>query len=585
MVSSVEGMSGAGESPRRRFGAQEPAVREMLAALHKAQVARRIWGRDASLWTDSRAEVAAIEDRLGWLDLPTAMPIEVPRLQALRAELVAAGFRRAVLLGMGGSSLSAEVYREALGVAEGCLDLSVLDTTDPAEILRIDEGLNLAETVFIVASKSGTTAETMAQYQYFRERCEVALGASAWARHFIAITDAGNSLAALAQESGFRALYLNPADVGGRFSALSFFGLVPAALLGVDIDRLLERAAQMADACHLTADKGEHPAMLLGAAMGALASATAPRRDKLTLLTSARLASFGPWVEQLIAESTGKDGKGIVPVVGEHLGPRDPLGSDRFWVYLRLAGDDCTATDAFLERLVGADQPVMVFTLTDPYDLAAEFFRWEFATAVAGHCLSLNPFNQPDVDSAKRQARQALDRYERTRSLPEEAPVLRDGSLSIGGPALDASTLPAYLAAFLRLTQPGDYAALHAYVERSPEHAALLGDIAAIIRGKLGIPVTVGFGPRFLHSTGQLHKGGANKVLVVQITQAEARDLPIPGASYSFGILKRAQALGDMASLREAGRRAVRVQIGTDVREGLDALQRALTEAVTLLRF
>lgn len=267
MASNVEGTSGAGESPRRRFGAQEPAVQEMLAALHKAQVTRRIWGRDASLWTDSRAEVLAIEDRLGWLDLPTAMPVEVARLQALRAELVAAGFRHAVLLGMGGSSLSAEVYREAFGVAAGSLDLAVLDTTDPTEILRIDEGLNLAETVFIVASKSGTTAETMAQYQYFRERCEVALGPSAWARHFVAITDAGNSLAALAQESGFRALYLNPADVGGRFSALSFFGLVPAALLGVDIDRLLEHAAQMADACHLTPDKGENPALLLGAAM------------------------------------------------------------------------------------------------------------------------------------------------------------------------------------------------------------------------------------------------------------------------------------------------------------------------------
>ncbi len=584
MADAIAELSNMGADPWVRLGSLEPAVRDMLASLRKAHAIQRIWSRDGTLWGESAGEVAAIEERLGWLDLPSTMPIEVARLRAMAAELAAAGYRQVVLMGMGGSSLCAEVYRDAFGVSAAGLDLAVLDTTDPAQILRVDESLDLARTLFIVSSKSGTTAETLTQYRYFRQRCEDALG-SAWSSHLIAITDPGNSLDALAQAEGFRAVYFNPPDIGGRFSALSLFGLVPAALLGVDLDQVLTRARAMADQCRVTLDEGQNPAIVLGAAMGALASAASPRKDKLTLLTSPAIASFGPWAEQLIAESTGKGGKGIIPIVGENLRQAEPLGADRFWVYLRLDGDDNAANDAFVARLADSDAPVIAFRLRDPYDVAAEFFRWEFATAVAGRCLALNPFDQPDVEAAKRRARQALDRYEQSHDLPEDTPVLRGEGLTLYGPAMHAETVPAYLAGFMRLTQPGDYAALQAYVERNATHTALLNEIAALIRRALGMPVTVGFGPRFLHSTGQLHKGGPNKVLVVQITQAGGRDLAIPGASYSFGILKQAQALGDMTALRESGRRAIRIQIGADVAAGLGAVRQALGQAAESLRF
>jgi len=578
MADAIAEWQGIGTFPWVRFGSVEPLVRDMLRTLRREQVAQRIWQRDGTLWSHSPAEIAEIQERLGWLDLPVSMSTEVPRLRALAATLREEGYGRAVLMGMGGSSLCAEVYGEAFGAHPDGMELTVLDTTDPAHIARVDRSLDLASTLFIVSSKSGTTSETLAQYRYFRQRCADALGAE-WPAHFLAITDPGTTLATLAQSEHFRALYLNPHDIGGRLSALSLFGLVPAALLGLDLERILATARAMAEQCRTPLEEGENPAITLGAALGALGSAASPRKDKLTVLASPSVASFGPWVEQLVAESTGKAGKGIVPVVGERLEPREPLGADRFWVCLRLDGDDNAAEDALVERLIDDDEPVMVFRLRQRYDIAAEYFRWEFATAVAGRCLSLNPFDQPDVESAKERARQALERYEQTRSLPEEAPVLRGDSLALYGPSLNASTVPGYLAGFMRLTQPGDYAAIQAYIERNETHAAALEEIAGLMRRSLGIPVTVGFGPRFLHSTGQLHKGGPNKVLVIQITQDDGEDLGIPGTSYTFGVLKRAQALGDLNALREAGRRAVRVHVGADVEAGLHALRQALAEA------
>lgn len=581
-MDSVErSLADMGEAPWVRLGEWESVVDEALAGLREAQAVQRIWSRDGTLWKDDPAATREIEERLGWLDLPTTMRVEVGRLKALAVELQAAGYRRAVLLGMGGSSLAAEVYREAFGVAEGFLDVTVLDSTDPAQILRVEEGLRLEETLFIVASKSGSTPEMRTLYAYFRDRCEEVLGAGEWPRHFVAITDAGSSLADLAAEKDMRALYLNPADVGGRFSALSLFGLVPAALLGIDLDLLLERAGEMASACRRAAE-GENPALALGAAMGALATQASPPRDKLTLLASAGLAAFGPWMEQLVAESTGKEGVGILPVVDEPpLPPEAPPPPGRLWVYLRLASADNAATDAQVARLVAAGEPVIALAVRDAYDLAAEFFRWEFATAIAGRLLGINPFDQPDVDSAKRQAQRALDRYEETQSLSEEAPLLAEGALALYGPPSGADDVAGYLAAFFGGARPGDYVALHAYIERSAEHAALLEGLATRLREGLGIPVTIGFGPRFLHSTGQLHKGGPDTGLFLQITPTDVPDLPIPGSGYSFGVLKRAQAIGDSDALRDAGRRVVRVDIGEDVARGLGALAEALDAALS----
>ena len=580
MESVEQSLASMTKEPWRRLGEWEPLVAEALERLRQERTTRRIWGRDGSLWKEDPAAVQEIEDRLGWLDLPSIMRVEVGRLKALAVELQAVGYRRAVLLGMGGSSLAAEVYREAFGVAKGFLDVTVLDSTDPTQILRVEEGLRLEETVFIVSSKSGTTPEMRTLYEYFRERCESQLGDGEWPAHMIAITDPETPLASLATAQGFRALYLNPPDVGGRFSGLSLFGLVPAALLGIDLDRLLERAEEMARACRVTLAEGENPAMVLGAAMGALAADASPRRDKLTLLASPGLRAFGPWMEQLVAESTGKGGRGIVPVVGEPLAPPEALGSDRFWVYLRLMTDDNAETDAAVARLAAAGEPVMAFPVRDVYDLGAEFFRWEYATAVAGKILGVNPFDQPDVDSAKRQAQQALDRYEETQTLSEEVPLLEDGALALYGPPSGADDVAGYLAAFFEGAQPGDYAGLLAYVERRDAHAAVLERIAAALRGALRIPVTVGFGPRFLHSTGQLHKGGPGTGLFLQITPSDARDLPIPERGYSFGVLKRAQAIGDLNALRDVGRRVVRVDIGEDVPGGLEALEQAIEAAL-----
>jgi glucose-6-phosphate isomerase len=565
------------------LGPYQKLFESALEALEEAQATRRIWARDGTLWQQSPQAVAEIENRLGWLDLPFAMRDQVSWLQALTAGVLGDDITHVILLGMGGSSLAAEVMRLILGRTAGYPELTILDSTDPAQIRHAAEVAPLSRTLFIVASKSGLTAEVAGLFAYFKAALLAEVGES-WKKHMLAVTDPGTKLATLAQDEGFRALFLNPPDIGGRYSALSFFGLLPAALVGVDLNRLLGRAADMAGACGVSAPAADNPGLVLGTAMGELARQPYPGRDKLTILASPELAPFGAWAEQLVAESTGKEGLGILPVEGELLKEPGQYGSDRFFIYLRLDAADNIMNDAQVAALIELGHPLVVLRLRDVYDLGAELFRWEFATAVACQRLGVNPFDQPDVESAKVQARNGLAHYEETRTLAEEPPVLHRGALALYGPASTASDADEYLGTFLSQAKQGDYVALMAYIERNEAHRAILQQVRCALSEKLGAAVTVGFGPRFLHSTGQLHKGGRNAGLFLQLTQDEPDDLAIPGRPYTFGVLKRAQALGDLQALRAAGRRVLRVNLGVDAELGLCEFSTAIGRAMQASR-
>lgn len=553
-----------------------PAVEQTLQSLAARSASQMLWARKGSLWSSDPTVIGDIEDRLGWLDLPRSMRLEVPRLKALALELAERQIERAVLLGMGGSSLAPEVLYEVFGVEPGGVELVVLDATDPAQIRRVDASSDLSRTVFLASSKSGTTAETRTLLEYFSARMRDTVG-DRWTEHFIVISDPGTPLIALAKESGFLASYAAAPDVGGRYSALTLFGLVPGALIGMDCDRLLVTAKSMAHRCRAVVPEAENSACRLGAVLGSLAQAG---RDKLTLITSPRLASFGWWAEQLIAESTGKSGTGILPVEGEPaLAPED-YGSDRVFVYVRLKGDSNNATDHLVDSVSSFGHPVIVTQLSDPYDLGGEFFRWEMATAIAGLVLGINPFDQPNVEEAKDGAREALARYEQTGTLDEAEPLLVEGELALYGTPGVESSAREYVSHFLRQAAPGDFVALMAYIDRTAEHAAPLQELRALLTRHLGVATTMGFGPRFLHSTGQFHKGGRNCGLFVQITQVDDQDLEIPGRGYSFGVLKSAQASGDLAALIQGERRVIRIRIGSDVVSGLAELVALLRRAL-----
>ena len=493
------------------------AAESRIATLSATGVPGRIWERDHTLWGPEPNEIA---DRLGWLTVHDEMRGRAGELADFARGCASDGLRWAVLAGMGGSSLAPEVFAASFGAGKGLLELVVLDTTHPDQILFTLRSLDLRETLFVIASKSGTTAETRSHFQYFWE--QVPDGS-----RYVAITDPGTPLAALAEERGFRRAFLNPPDIGGRYSALSFFGLVPAALAGVDLEPLLSGANEMAEACKAPA--GENPGAQLGAWMGEGATLG---RDKLTFAMPEKVASFGWWIEQLVAESTGKRGTGIVPVEGEALGPPGVYGDDRLLVTLGRAGDGPIV--GWLER---SGTPVLRLPLDHVVDLGAEMFRWEFATAVAGAVLHVNPFDQPDVQSAK----DATNRVLSSGSVPEVE--------------------PGDLGELIGSVRPGDYVAIQAYVPRNAQDAARLHAVRQRIRDELRVATTVGFGPRFLHSTGQLHKGGPNTVACIQVVDPPAEDLAIPGEAFTFGTLLAAQAAGDLEALRARGRRAVRVSL------------------------
>ncbi|MHB9034067.1 MAG: glucose-6-phosphate isomerase [Anaerolineae bacterium] len=539
-----------------------------LAQLQARQAVLRIWEKDATLWRTEPDHIREISNRLGWLTLPETMSLEVGALRQYAEHARAVGLKRTVHLGMGGSSLAPEVLRLVLGCVPGHLDLAVLDSTDPAQIRRIEAGGPLEETLFIVASKSGTTAETANLYTYFRGRVSQVLGEPAVKDHFCVITDPGTALEVLARDESL-CLFTNPADIGGRFSALSLFGLVPAALLGLDLEAILASGALLARACGTERAALENPGLLLGALLGGAAQRVQVPGDKLTLLSSPEIRPFGAWVEQLVAESTGKEGVGILPVVDEDPLPAAEYGPDRVFVYMRLEGSNNAKSDALVKELVTMGAPVAVLPMKNAYELGGQFMLWEFATAVAGAVLRIDPFDQPNVEAAKIQARSALQRYQETHALEIGEPTLTEPPLAFYGQHANDEHSVDFLARFIEHSDAHGYIALMAYIDRTPAYEDLLSSLARILTQRMNLPITIGFGPRFLHSTGQLHKGGPNTGTFIQFVQTEVNDLPIPGRSYSFGILKRSQALGDLAALQAAGRRVLCVDLGSDVTAGL----------------
>ncbi len=537
----------AEHAPGATLGEHAPAVSEAVDRLRRDEVVARTWRKDHTVWRNDPKEIT---DRLGWLSAPDLMSEQLPMLEALAREVREAGFRHVVLLGMGGSGLSPEVLRRTFGSASGHPELLVLDSTVPGWVQRVTDAVDPRRTLFIVSSKSGGTVEVLSFYRHFRALVENAVDGASAGEHFVAITDSGTSLEELARRDGFRRTFLNPADIGGRFSALSYFGLVPAALMGVDVALLLDRARRMGEACASSIRGPENSGLWLGAAMGALAKKGV---DKLTLVTSPDISAFGLWVEQLLAESLGKEGTGIVPVAGEPPMPPAAYGHDRFFVYLRLAGDDNAATDVHLDALAAAGHPFLRLDLADRYDLGAEIFRWEFATAIAGAVLGVHPFDQPNVQEAKDLTERVLKSYQEHGRLP------------------DVET-PASAGALLDAAQPGDYLALMAYLAQTPEIDHALDKLRRLVAERHGIATTAGYGPRYLHSTGQLHKGGPPTGLYLQLTGGQPIDLPIPGQPYTFQVLAEAQALGDLQALQKRNRRLARLQLGADPAAALQAL-------------
>jgi glucose-6-phosphate isomerase len=552
-------------------GVYQPLIDTAIKNIKKNRIMSRIWRKNHRVWKDDPKEIA---NRLGWLHSPKDMIRKLGEINTLVNEVRADGFTQVLLLGMGGSSLAPEVLRKTFGVKEGYLDLKVLDSTDPGAVLAYTEQYDIQKTLFIVSTKSGGTVETFSFMKYFYNLVSDALGADHAGRHFIAITDPGSALADIADKFCFRKTFLNDPDIGGRYSVLSFFGMVPAALIGINVSILLDHAMMMVDHEYFSdiPDTNTLNGAVLGASLGELAKAG---RDKATFVFSPRIVSFGDWLEQLIAESTGKEGRGIVPVVGEPLGSVDLYGDDRVFVHMRLEDDE--ADSEKLLSLEKAGHPILRMQMHAPYDLGGQFFLWEMATAVAGHCLGINPFDQPDVEAAKVLSRKMLAAYTEKGELPVETPTLAGRGIDVYGD-VSAGKPEEALNAFMSQAKPGAYIALQAYVTPTDETASALRRLSTRLRDRFRLPVTVGYGPRFLHSTGQLHKGDAGKGLFIQFTCNDLKDAPIPDnmgspdSSITFGILKNAQAFGDRKALANAGRPVIRFHLGTDTISGLKAL-------------
>jgi transaldolase/glucose-6-phosphate isomerase len=548
---------------RRQYSRFKPAnhavgVEEHLDAWQKARFAARLWRKDHTLWVPEPAP--ELTDRLGWLDLPESARGSIAEWTALAEEVKASGIRQVVLLGMGGSSLAPEVFQRTFGNGPGYPELIVLDSTHPGTIRWVESRLSLERSLFVVSSKSGTTTETLSLFQYFWRRLSEIRPAPG--KQFIAITDPNTSLEKLASSRGFRAVLHAPEDVGGRYSALTAFGLAPAASIGVDVERLLQRAGDMRQACSPSVPALENPGLVLGALLG---EAAAQGRDKVTFITSSSLRAFPAWIEQLIAESTGKNGKGIVPVVDEELGEIGVYGGDRLFIALQLKSDPDIAQRPEWSALERSAHPLVRIDLDDVYDIGREFYRWEIAVAASGSILGINPFDQPDVQLAKDLARQAMEKRSAAEAEPEAA-------ASIAAPAALLSRLSGALKA-------GDYLAIQAYLPAIPEVAALLGEIRMALRDRFRVATTLGFGPRFLHSTGQLHKGGPDSGVFLQLTDEAPEDLPVPEGRYTFRQLITAQAAGDAAALRQRGRRVHGFNLGAQVRQSLEKILSAVRNA------
>ena len=534
----------------------EMHLREMMKRLsdfEQQDVVNRMWHGDHTVW---KHEPVEISNRLGWLQIPDRIEGSLNDLHGFAQEIREAGYHHVVLLGMGGSSLGAEVLAKSLGRGAGYPPLIVLDSTCSDWIASVVKSIEPGHTLFLVSSKSGTTGETLALYHYFRSLLNRQTGQTQPGSNFVAITDSGTPLERLASDEGFLRTFINSEDIGGRFSILSYFGLVPAALIGVDIIALVQRATRMQESCAPCIKNFENPGVWLGTLLGSLAL---HGHDKLTFIISPSVRSFGLWVEQLLAESTGKEGTGIIPVIDEPLVDQKYYGDDRVFVYLRMKGDINSATDEAVMRLEVAGHPIIQLEMEDHYDLGAEFFRWEMAVAVAGAVLGINPFDQPDVQTAKDAAKQTLEAYKSSHDLPEIGS--RDD-----------------LAQWLVEASPDSYLAIMAYINQKPAIDSAIRDLRRIIIERYGIATTFGYGPRYLHSTGQLHKGGPDKGIFLQIVVDRMRDLQVPGQPYSFNLLTEAEAQGDYRALELLGRKIQRVHLcsstGKEIRKLIPTLSR-----------
>jgi transaldolase / glucose-6-phosphate isomerase len=526
-------------------------IRSRMADMRRWEVVRRIWDRDPSVWSGSD------EDQwLGWLALPMQDPQALAPVVRFAGEIKGEGVQDVVLLGMGGSSLAPEVIHSVIGRKDGYPNLHVLDSTDPAQILSVERAIDFRRTLFLVASKSGSTLEVNILKQFFFHRAVERVGADEAGRHFVLTTDPGSKLHQVAEQERFRRVFDGVPTVGGRYSALSNFGLVPAALIGADVSVLLSRAAAMARRC--ASDSFDNPAFELGVVLAELAL---QGRDKPTLIAPPRFATFGGWLEQLVAESLGKQGKGLIPIDGETTAAPEAYGRDRVFVHLRSTDVPDASAEASVERLKRAGHPVVRIDWPDRYALGAEFFRWEFATAVAGAVLAVNPFDQPDVEATKGVTRRLAAEYEKTGRLPPDKTI---SDLAAVGDLLNH-------------LEAGDYFALLAFIDMTQANRNALEAIRGLVRDRRKVATTVGFGPRYLHSTGQAHKGGPNSGVFLLITCDAAEDVPVPGQKYTFGTIKLAQARGDFEVLAGRGRRLLRVHL-PEVESGLRALHSVLHE-------
>jgi glucose-6-phosphate isomerase len=557
------------------------AVKTTMGEWQSGNKMQRLWQRDASLWTgDDEA------NWLGWLDITDEQIAHPEELRNLAKEVWSAGFKDILLLGMGGSSLCPEVLRMTFGKNAGYPDLHVLDSTDPAQVKAFENKIDIAKTLFIVSSKSGSTLEPNIFKQYFFERTKQAVGADNGGNHFIAITDPGSKMQQIAEADRFRHIFFGRPSIGGRYSALSHFGTVPAAAMGVDIKKFLDRTQEMVRACAPSARVEENPGAALGIILG---TAARSGRDKVTIITSPDISDLGAWLEQLLAESTGKVGKGIIPVDREELAAPEVYGNDRVFAYVHTEHATDVKVDAKVAALEDAGHAVLRISMADTYDLGAEFFRWEIATAVAGAIIGINAFNQPDVEASKIATRNLTTEYEKTGSLPAETPVLEDGGIKLFADAKSAAdlarsagadkSLAGYLKAHLSRIGTGDYFAVLGFIQMNAEHEGKLQVIRHAVRDKKHVATCLGFGPRFLHSTGQAYKGGPNSGVFLQVTCDDALELPVPQQKYTFGVVKAAQARGDFQVLVERGRRALRVHLH-DVDSGLTTLATAVQKAL-----
>jgi transaldolase/glucose-6-phosphate isomerase len=554
------------------------AVSASLDDWKKNNKVARLWQKDASVWTG-----ADEGNWLGWLTIADEQVAHIDALKQIAEDIKKARFKHVLLLGMGGSSLCPEVLRMTFGKIKGHPELHVLDSTDPAQIKAIEAKVDLKTTVCIVSSKSGSTLEPNIYKQYFFERVKSKVGDKEVGNRFIAITDPGSKMQQVAEGDKFRKIFMGVPSIGGRYSALSNFGMVPGAIMGMDLPKFLKSTQEMVKACGASSAADANPGVILGAIMGVAAN---QGRDKITFITSPGISDLGAWLEQLIAESTGKVGKGIIPVDREHLAKPAIYGNDRVFAYLRLASKPNKAQDAAVAALEKAGHPVVRITLPNTYALGQEFFRWEIATAVAGSIIGINAFNQPDVEASKIETRKLTAEYEEKGSLPAEAPFFEEKGLKLFADDKNTAALKGgaklvdVLKAHLSRLGAGDYFAVLGYITMNAEHEKALQGIRHAVRNTKKVATVLGFGPRFLHSTGQAYKGGPNSGVFLQITCDDAKDLPVPGQKYTFGIVKAAQARGDFAVLAERGRRALRVHLGKNVKSGLATLAKAVEKAI-----